>query len=232
MSAPFVGGLLSATVATYSASEGLLVWPVGLGQLLIAPLGRRRKAILTALWTIVCLAQWLTYFIGYVKPAHHPPLGFSWSYLPSLLGGALFDPIPRGTGRRIVSSCPGRGGCWAGDSQATSCSAVVLVGCDRLCLGDGRGSYDGPLGIWLGVCLSSRYATLTIPLVIACYVLSIPPARDRLRVVGVLLTCATLILMVVGAGHSFAEGLFLGECVWSERVLGRRSSARLTRSPR
>jgi len=38
----FAAAGLSGTVAAYSSIQGLLVWPIGLGQLLIAPIAKRR----------------------------------------------------------------------------------------------------------------------------------------------------------------------------------------------
>ena len=218
--APFIGALLSATVAAYSELYGLMVWPVGLGQLLVQPLAKRRKIVLATLWTVVGSAEWLLYFIGYARPAYHPPLGFSWNYLLVGIGGALFDGFDAPWVAGILM-------------LILAVAAVVLVIVRRqvakqsFWLAVMANAFATLVAITIGrsgfgaaQAESSRYATLTIPLVIACYVLSIPQARDRLRRVGLFVARATLGLAVVGTGRSFAKGLFAGECNWSECVYG------------
>ena len=170
----FVGGLLSATVATYSALQGLMVWPVGLGQLLIAPLSKRRKVILATLWSVAGVAEWLFYFIGYARPAHHPPIGFSWGCLLVGIGGALFDSLKAAwiAGSLILILAAAAVLLVIVRRQVAEQSfwlAVMANALATLCaIAIGRSGHGAEAG------LSSRYATLTIPLVIACYVLLIP----------------------------------------------------------
>jgi hypothetical protein len=60
----FVGALASATIATYSVVQGLLVWPVGLLELLILPLERAKKAY-AIVWGLVGVAEWVAYIWGW-----------------------------------------------------------------------------------------------------------------------------------------------------------------------
>ena len=85
--------VLLATVATFSSGQGLLVWPAGLLPLVFSPLPKRRKTAIIAIWAALGTLEWIAYFWGYVKPADHPPLGFSCEYFAILGGGALF-PYP------------------------------------------------------------------------------------------------------------------------------------------
>ena len=215
-----IGAMLSATVASFSAAQGLMVWPIGLGQLLIAPLSKWRKFVVATLWSAVGVTQWWLYSIGYATPAHHPPMRFSWSYLLVGLGAALFDGLKaaRVAGLAVlilaVATVP------RGDSQAASLRqsfwlAVIAYVLVTLCA-----ITIGRSGFGVNQALSSRYATLTIPLVIASYVLAIPRGSDRLRLVGVFLASATLTLAIVGTAGCFTRGFQLGRSVWSLRVCG------------
>jgi hypothetical protein len=61
----FFFALASATIATYSVVQGLLVWPVGLLQLLIVPLERAKKKAYAVLWGLVGFTQWVAYLWGW-----------------------------------------------------------------------------------------------------------------------------------------------------------------------
>jgi hypothetical protein len=87
----------SATVATFSTAQGLLVWPAGLVQLLLGSALSSGKRVLLGVWGILGIAEWVAYFVGYETPRGHPPLlyalghmGKSAEYFLTLLGSALF----------------------------------------------------------------------------------------------------------------------------------------------
>jgi hypothetical protein len=226
-----IGALLSATVAAYSELYGLMVWPVGLGQLLVQPLAKRRKIVLVTLWSVVGAAQWLFYFIGYAKPAHYPPLGFSWNYLLTGAGSALFDSLKAAWVAGllilildaivvllvIVRQQVAKQSFWL----AVVANAFATLGAVTM----------GRSGFGVDQALASRYATLTIPLVIASYVLAIPRGSDRLRLAGLFLASATLSLAIVGAACSFPNGLYQGEFTWSLRVCGQTTICTLGSQP-
>jgi hypothetical protein len=44
------------------------VWPAGLLQLLIGPLGKPKKRVFAVLWGLVGLGEWVAYFIDYKEP--------------------------------------------------------------------------------------------------------------------------------------------------------------------
>lgn len=95
---PFVLALVGATVASFSAIQGLLVWPAGILQLLIAPTKRPVKNLLLGVWGLIGLGEWVFYFVGDVKSESststlsyalgHPAEGLV--YFLTLLGGSLF----------------------------------------------------------------------------------------------------------------------------------------------
>src|SRR5215211_6766789 len=64
----FLAALASATVASFSSAQGLLVWPAGLLQLSISAIEKPTKKVLIGVWSLVGLGEWIFYFIGYVKP--------------------------------------------------------------------------------------------------------------------------------------------------------------------
>ena len=90
----FPAALACATLASLSSAQGLLVWPVGLVQLLLCQPGRRAKWILLGAWSLLGVAEWLVYFLNYHIPAHtaaNPPadlvvgpLYFLWFFLTEL----------------------------------------------------------------------------------------------------------------------------------------------------
>jgi hypothetical protein len=63
--AVFVGALGSATAATFSQVPGILVWPAGLLQLFISPVEKPTKRVFIALWGLVGLGEWTTWFVSY-----------------------------------------------------------------------------------------------------------------------------------------------------------------------
>ena len=88
--------LASGTVAAFSAIQGLLVWPAGLLQILISPLGRRAKGLLAAAWGSTGMLVWVAYFINYEPNIVSSPFGLLANPIAgagrflSLLGNSLF----------------------------------------------------------------------------------------------------------------------------------------------
>jgi hypothetical protein len=66
----FPAALVGATLASLSSAQGLLVWPVGVVQMLVCQPGRRAKWILVGAWSLLGVAEWLVYFLDYHIPAH------------------------------------------------------------------------------------------------------------------------------------------------------------------
>src|SRR5215212_824806 len=93
----FVAALGSATIASFSTAQGLLVWPAGLLQLLLTSVVTSGKKVFVGIWGIVGVAEWVAYFVDYKTPQGHPPLlhalshiGTATEYFLTLLGSALF----------------------------------------------------------------------------------------------------------------------------------------------
>lgn len=96
------GALLFAAAATFSSAFGLLVWPVGLLPILLAPLERRRKTLLTAGWIVAAMSAWLAYFCDYVTPSRQLPIAFSFEYFANILGSSLFERMPAATTLGVI----------------------------------------------------------------------------------------------------------------------------------
>jgi hypothetical protein len=93
----FVAALGSATIASFSVVQGLLVWLAGLLQLFVGTLERPKKKVFVALWGLVGLSEWVAYFVHYTPPKNGPPLLYTLEhplagteYLLRLLGSSLF----------------------------------------------------------------------------------------------------------------------------------------------
>jgi hypothetical protein len=93
--AAFAGALAAATVAAYSSSQGLAVWPAGLLPLwLAARQGNRKKQI--ALWSSLGVGEWILYFVSYKSIPGHPSSTYAFrhplpglKYFLSLFGASL-----------------------------------------------------------------------------------------------------------------------------------------------
>jgi hypothetical protein len=68
----FPTSLLSGTVATFSAIQGLLVWPAGLLLLIVAPSRGRTKGMLVVVWSLIGAGEWVVYFLGYERNVASP----------------------------------------------------------------------------------------------------------------------------------------------------------------
>lgn len=94
---PFAAGAaLSATVATYSVAQGLLVWPAGLVLILLSGKVLEQRRFLAA-WTALASGEVALYFYGYHSAhtegpsyVHHHPLA-GCKYFLMLFGAALFS---------------------------------------------------------------------------------------------------------------------------------------------
>jgi hypothetical protein len=110
LSVGFIGAVGCALGASFSLSNGLLAWPIGLLLLLAEYRAHptRSQAARAAIWAIAGVATLLTYFRGYHDPGNHPSAAFVLShpsmateYLLALVGSAL---APERHAARIVGA--------------------------------------------------------------------------------------------------------------------------------
>lgn len=91
------GGVACGVVASYSFTNGLIFWPVGLLLLMFRGYEAHRTRLISSLcWLMVSVVVWVAYFHGYVKPAHHPSMLFVFQSPHLYIGyvlGFLGQPI-------------------------------------------------------------------------------------------------------------------------------------------
>ena len=212
----FLAALASATVASFSSAQGLLVWPAGLLQLFISAIEKPTKKVLIGVWSLAGLGEWIFYFIGYVKPAHHPSLGFilrhpiaGIEYFLTLFGSSLFWQQNHAfigglllIGLVVVSLLLiykdrklGEHSFWIAllfFSFLTMASIMV-----------GRAEWAGGE--------ASRYTTFSILAVVAIYVILVKLVLERKSRFTAGLICALSALILLSVPISYAEGIKRGE---------------------
>ena len=209
----------SATVASFSTAQGLLVWPAGLVQLLLGSALMSGKRVLLGIWGIVGIAEWVAYFVGYRTPEGHPPLlyamghiGKSAEYFLTLLGSALFWQEGQAyAGGFVIGSLVlgmflatyGRGlirehPFWI----SLLCYSLFILATITL----GRSGIYG-----VGQAALSKYTTFSVLAMASVYaMLAKMVFATRACVVRTLLLVALLGTMLFGAGISYRNGVEVG----------------------
>ncbi len=100
-----------ALAATLTSGNGLLVWPVGFGMLLLRTgfAGKKERSALL-MWVVVAILAFVLYFWGYQKPPGNPPLRSSFfQFIKGWLAfnGSAAEAIPVGP---VVGLCVVLGG--------------------------------------------------------------------------------------------------------------------------
>jgi len=212
----FIASLASGVVATFSFSAGLFLWPAGLLQLVISPVERRTKAILSGVWVLSGAVVWAAYFYGLRIPERQqehyffnsPTLGAD--YLLVLLGSPLFNQLFLAllSGLLLVGLISGTLLSVYRAGKLGECSFWIALLAFSLLL---------VAAIWAGrsaggleTALASRYITFAGLTAVSVYAMLAKLALERgSRVItasfGVLLA-----LIVVGTPFSYADGLKKG----------------------
>lgn len=221
----FIGGLILATLAGFSAAQGLLVWLVGLVQLLALSLPRRRKIGFASIWTLIGILEWVVYFWGYIKPGWHPPWTFTWEYFLSIVGGALY-PGPT----LLVAQTAGglllvlttvaillALGDWQGGKHIFWLAMILfgLITEGQTTVGRAGGPEIGKWGVEQA--LSSRYATFSLFVVIGAYGIVCNITRKEFSRQAAAAWGGLVGLIAMGIVLSMSEGLQVGEAWWQER---------------
>jgi hypothetical protein len=106
----FAVASLCGVLASFSWSTGLLVWPIGLFQILVS---KRRNITTATLWTLIGLVVWSVYFYNwaptfgpsqYAYSVHHPTIGIEF-FLANLASPFVFPPtwpVPYGLALAVV----------------------------------------------------------------------------------------------------------------------------------
>jgi hypothetical protein len=215
----FAAALGSATVASFSTAQGLLVWPAGLLQMLIGSALTSGKKVIAGIWGIVGIAEWVAYFVGYKTPHGRPPLlyalghlGTATQYFLTLLGSALFWQQEHAFAGGVVLVCLtlvmllatyGRGVIrehpfWI---SFLFYSLFILA---TITLGR-----SGLFGAWQAAI--SRYTTFSVLAVASLYaMLAKTVFATRAGVVRIVLLVALFGALLVNAGISYRNGIEVG----------------------
>jgi hypothetical protein len=207
----YFGALLFATGATFSSAQGLMVWPVGLLPLLLAPLGKKRKALFVAGWMAAAVVELSVYFCcGYTRPPGLRKLMFSFEYFATIMGGSLFNAVPAAMAAGVIVLLLSaavlvlvyKEGQWRRHSFWLAMLVLGLL--IQLQVTLGRSHLD------LRQALSSRYSTSSLFLVIATYAILSNLNRKRRGRLIFGLWGLSLSMIVVGITASTVDGYQAG----------------------
>jgi hypothetical protein len=215
----FVAALGSATIASFSTAQGLLVWPAGLLGLLLGSVATSGKKVFVGIWGIVGVAEWVAYFVDYKTPRGHLPLlhalshiGTATEYFLTLLGSALFWQPDHAFSGGLVIGCLalamflatyGRG-MLREHSFWVSLFFYSLLILATITLGR-----TGMFGVWQAAV--SRYTTFSILAVASVYTMLAKMVFARRSSVGRTVLLITLFgTVLLSTGISYRNGIEVG----------------------
>jgi hypothetical protein len=181
-----LASMLSGSAATLSAGHGLLVWPVGIVQLLLEPAPAKRKRSLLAVWTLVGILHWVLYFWGFkatqgrmhnVYFYNNPTLGVD--YFMGLIGSALFEETGLAVAAGVVLAAIlvlVIFWIWRNRELSRYTFWISLSAFSLLVLASTTAARSGQ---GLGEVMPSKYLTFSVLLAIGVYVMSLQLARDH-----------------------------------------------------
>lgn len=206
-----LSAILFATIATYSTMTGIFVWVAGACQIAVQNMSRTRLKILT-FWIVMGAAEWIGYFYGLpetgdVFDSIAKPLAIGHYFL-TLLGSLAYSRqyaiwygvILLGLFVFVLL----RGGIKLLPEQAFWLAIAIYSACVLTSIAIGRSQIGIESAHW------SRYATYTIPWIVAVYGLFITllnrrsgtsPSKLDVGLFGVLLS-----LIVIGLTMAYTKG--------------------------
>src|SRR5215212_8870283 len=215
-----VVALGSATVASFSAAQGLLVWPAGFLQLLLGSAPTSGKRAFAGTWAILGITEWVAYFVGYRTPPGRPPLlyalshiGKSAEYFLTLWGGALFWQQEYALAGGIVIGCLALGMFLATYGRGVirehpfwiSLLLYSLFILATIALGR-----SGIYGVWQAAL--SKYTTFSVLAVASVYaMLAKMVFAARAGVIRTVLLVVLVGTMLLSAGISYRNGVEVGK---------------------
>lgn len=211
----FAISVLGAILATFSFASGMMVWPVGLVQILLSERSDWRKAILWCLAGTLVVASYLN---GYVMPPDSPPLTDVFkdplgaaTYFLVLIGAPLsFNAADAGAAGLVMVLCTTwifalafRGRIVQGNALWLSFILFTILSSSVTVLGRAAGGTPGAL--------SSRYTFSTSLGIIGVYLLAVS-ISDKLSIKGKNFGFHALVtLIVLGLIVSYSGGLKAGQ---------------------
>ena len=226
----FAAALGSATIASFSTAQGLLVWPAGLLGLLLGSVARPGKKVLLGLWGIVGVAEWVAYFVDYHTPRGHPPLldalghiGTAPGYFLTLLGSALFWRPEHAYEGGLVIGCLALAMFLATYGRGVLREYpfwISLLFYSSFILATITLGRSGMFGVWQAAL--SRYTTLSILAVASIYALLAKMVfATTASVLRTVLLLALFGIILLSAGVSYRDGIEVGR---AQEVSGERAA--------
>jgi len=214
----FVAALGSATVASFSNAQGLILWPVGLFLLAVSPMEKPAKRVWILTWSLVGLAEWIAYFADFARRGnssslsyalYHPIVGAQ--YFSNLLGSSLFWRQNSAFGAGLLLACLAlvslfvtyRDKKWSEYSFWLSLLLYSFLILGSITLG--RSGEFGPLQA-----MAPRYTSFSILAVVAIYAVLVRAAFDRRTMTNTILLAALSGVILLSAAVSYSKGLQVG----------------------
>ncbi|MCE5266263.1 MAG: hypothetical protein LLG00_00050 [Planctomycetaceae bacterium] len=213
----FAAAAIAATIAIYSSLQGIFVWPVGVAQLVVAPLNNRRKTALLTAWSAIGIAEWALYFHHWHTVSIHPTFQFSARYFLTMVGSALcYAPqlalaagILLATLTAMTLAVVGYKRQWQEQSFWLALIAFAILVLAAITL--------GRTGCGLDRAMNSRYTLYSLLLIIGIYGIGALQKRSEPRGISRYLARITLDLAVFGVAACFVEGLTVGQGLHDQR---------------
>ena len=217
----FPTAALCAAVASCSAAPGLLAWPAGLALLLLSPFGGRpaRRLFLGA-WVLLGAAVWGAYLAGYGGPTAAPPPSFvlgypaaGAEYLLTVSGGSLFwtQGTALAAGLMLVFLAAAALALVLALQRAGENAFWISLGAFSLLslaiIAAGRSGFGEEV---FAQAVLSRYATFSIPGVVALYGLLANLALNARSRVAAALLGVLLVAVLAGTVYSYPRGIEAG----------------------
>jgi len=93
----FISAMISGTIASFSGTMGLFIWPAGLIQIILLPVKKTTTIFYGALWSAAGILEWILFFSKYHRPDTSPDIFYSFlrpldvlHYFLICLGTSLF----------------------------------------------------------------------------------------------------------------------------------------------
>jgi hypothetical protein len=215
----FIAALVSATIASFSTAQGLLVWLAGLLQLLLGSALRPGKKVLVGVWGLVGIAEWVGYFVDYQTPQGHPPLldalghiGTATEYFLTLVGSALFWQQEHAYAGGLMIVCLALGMFLATYGRGVLREHpfwISLLFYSLFILATITLGRSGMFGAWQAAI--SRYTTFSVLAVASVYAMFAKMAfAVRAGVVRTVLLIALFGALLLNAGISYRNGIEVG----------------------
>lgn len=210
-------GIGSGIISSYSLANGLLVWPIGLAQIVIrnklyhnSSVGLSKKFIFT--WILVGIITFIAYFINFNYPSHHSNYSYAMSeplnaigFFLAAIGSPLSVNLILAIGIGIFLSCLGilivylliKNGLEKNNPICIYFSLIVFAFSSAALLVYGR------LNFGVEQALASRYTTITSVGVIGIYLLILSIDYSKFSKIKLFSYSAFTLIICVGLAYSW-----------------------------